>query len=110
MLLCFDPVKKAKDPQDCGRYQPNMSDGDKEKFRARHVKGSDERIEIRTSRFGSETVIAVYRNPKRKDPRWFSYDDHDSIRISSNSKMHLTFEDWKLLLQAVDEARHILGV
>ena len=109
MLLCFETPRKVKSSDQCGPYEPNMSTQDRIKFRAKHIKGADERIEIRTSQFGAETVIIIYKNQKTSG-QYFHYDDHLNIRMSSNSKMHFTLEDWAMLMQAVQEAREILGI
>ena len=97
MLLTFESSKEA------------LSPNDKLKFRAKHVKGADERVEIRTSLFGAETLIIVYKNQKRQSEKWFSYDDHLDIRMSANGKLHFTFEEWTQLQQAVAEAAGILN-
>ena len=94
MVLCFD------------KDVPNK---DKTKLWAKHIRGADERIEIRTSQFGAETVIIVYKHRKLTHDSYMAYGDHWDVRISTNGKMHFSFNDWQLLNQAVEEARVILG-
>lgn len=108
-LLYFESVKKIRPAGDSAPYESNISEQDRLKFRAKHIKGADERVEIRTGQFGSETLVIVCKNAKHHG-RYFAYDDHENIRISANGKMHFTFNDFALLNQAVQEARAVLGV
>lgn len=118
-VLSFDNPKKTRSTEehnklhssDCevsGTYVPNMSEEDNLKWKAKHIKGKDERIEIRKS-LGAQVVIVVYKNVREGD--WQNgIEGHDNVRISANSKMHMTFEEYKEFTEAIKEAMEILGV
>jgi hypothetical protein len=58
-----------------GTYVPNMSEEDKNKWKAKHIKGDDERIEIRKSFNGVQILIVVFKkefNPPK--PEFPEYD------------------------------------
>jgi len=121
-ILSFDKPQKLRSTEEhskmyssCtgipGTYVPNMSKTDMERWKAKHIKGKDERIEIRKTLQGTQVVIVVY-----KDIREDSYDSkgwkpgHDNIQISANGKIQMTFQEWNELMMAVQEAKNILEV
>jgi hypothetical protein len=142
-LLSFDKPKKARSTEehnkmfssDCGvagTYVPNMSKEDELKWKAKHIKGDEERVEIRKEFGGANLVIIVYKNPynppfpdspsmkKYNTPEYEKeykryqeglkeyYKKHNQIKISSNGSMDITWEDWWELQDAVKEAFEIL--
>jgi hypothetical protein len=73
MLLSFEQPKKIRPTKEhnemyssdsgvAGTYVPNMSDEDRKRWKGKHIKGEDERIEIRKSLSGVQLLIVVYKN------------------------------------------------
>jgi hypothetical protein len=116
-----------------GTYVPNMSDVDMNKWKAKHITGDDERIEIRKTFNGVQLLIIVYKKlyqpPKpsfpeydggSKDFYWeqaniFNSQDckryakrHNGIKISMNGKLDLTFNNFGDIQEVVREAIEIL--
>lgn len=103
MILSFDKPKKLRssnahaemyssDTGIAGTYVPNMSETDKVKWKAKRIKGSDPRVEIRKTLLnGYAQVLLVVRA--------------DSITMSANGKMIWTNPLWEDLNKAVMEAR-----
>jgi hypothetical protein len=118
-ILSFEEPKKVRDTKehnemymsDCnvaGTYVPNMSEEDRLKWKAKHIKGSDERIEIKKGFGGTQVVIVVYKNIVKGN--WQErIEGHDNVRISVNSKIHMTFEEYEEFKQAIDEAKALLS-
>ena len=132
MILDFDKPKKIRSTKEhnemfqsdtdvTGTYVPNMSKKDMAKWKAKHIKGEDERIEIRKT-LDSQLLIIVYKNPynpkypksdtsfeeyKTQQKEWQK--SHLDIRISMNGPCQLSFIDWNDLMGAVWEANEILG-
>jgi hypothetical protein len=92
-----------------GTYVPNMSNEDMKKWKAKHIKGEDERIEIRKSFGGAQALIIVYKKSKKGDWR-NRVEGHEHVRISANNKIHMTFDEFNEFLEAMDEAFDILGI
>lgn len=118
-----------------GTYVPNMSEEDAKKFRAKHIKGTDERIEIRVEIGGANVNIFVYKAPSTiKCPDYkkiitASYGDlgykqqyqeyeklrkkyadrHEFIRISMNGKINLSTKEFESIQLAIQEAKDILN-
>ena len=142
-LLSFDKPKKVRTTEehnkmfssDCGvagTYVPNMSKEDELKWKAKHIKGDDERVEIRKEFGGANLVVIVYKNQynppfpdspsmkKYNTPEYEKeykryrerlkkyYTKHNEIKISSNGTMDITWEDWRELQDAIKEAFEIL--
>lgn len=88
-----------------GVYVPNMKREDMLKWKAKHIKGDNERVEIRKTVHGignyAQMMIVVYKNHEGKGPE---------IVISSNGKMGFNLQIWKELETAIQEARDILEV
>ena len=128
MILSFDKPKKNRSTEEhnemfvsdsgiAGTYVPNMSDEDTKKFKAKHIKGDDERVEIRVCIGGVNCNIFVFK--KIFDPPYPSYTKsnndfnvwrrrHNHIKFSVNGKMDITFEEWNKINQAIEEAKELL--
>ena len=110
-----------------------MSEEDDLKWKAKHIKGDHERIEIRKLMGGTNLCIIVYKkafNPRKpvfpeydgggRDWYWkqanvfFNADcaaynkRHLDIRMSTNGKLNMTWVDWCNLNTAVTQAITIL--
>lgn len=125
-LLCFDKPKKVRSTEEhdnmfqsdsgvAGTYVPNMSKADTEKWKAKHIRGKDERIEIRKTINGVNLLVIVYKH--RKDVKWNEggltdlkeyYSRHQDIQMSMNGKLDMTYDNWFDLQQAIREAIEIL--
>ena len=108
-ILSFEKPAKARDFKthtkmysSSGTYVPNMSEADMEKWKAKHVKGANERVEIRKTVNGTQMLIIVYK--ERRD----GVDHHENVQISTNGKIQLSFTKWQEMTQAIEEARAIL--
>ena len=112
-ILSFDKPAKARDFKThakmysssadiAGTYVPNMSRADMEKWKAKHVKGANERVEIRKTVNGTQMLIIVYK--ERRD----GVDHHENVQISANGKIQLSFAEWQEMTQAIEEAKEIL--
>lgn len=144
MILSFDKPKKIRSTEehnkmyssDCGvagTYVPNMSEDDRLKWKAKHIKGNDERIEIRKELGGANLLVVVYKDsyippcPKYPDVRYNhpDYDklyseykekerdyrnSHNEIKISTNGKMDISWKGWEELQQAILEAKMLMNV
>ena len=119
-----------------GTYVPNMSKEDEKKFKAKHIRGDHERIEIRVTLGGANVNIFVFKNKYFPDfPDWPDYDEyfkgmddpayiearkvyyekeknfknsHNEIMISTNGKIAISFEQMGMINEAIEEARQIL--
>jgi hypothetical protein len=83
-----------------GVYTSNMSTTDMEKWKAKHIKGSDPRIEIRKTM--SSQVLIVVRNITGEE---FG---HEAVKITTNGPIYMSFEQAEELQQAIQEAKEIL--
>lgn len=125
MILDFDAPKKImkeeerreKYSSDCsvpGTYVPNMSKADNYKWKGKHIKGIDERIEIRKCVMGVQLLCIVYKDEERYEKETNEYYSrekliHNKIHLSANGKMCLTSKDWSELNEAIKEAVDILN-
>lgn len=143
-LLSFDKPKKLRSTEkhnamyssDCGvpgTFVPNMSKEDRLKWKAKHIKGDDERIEIRKDLGGANVLIVVYKNPfhppcpkypdlrygdKGYDKAYKEYEEkqklywasHNDIKISTNGKIDTSWKSWQELFDAVLEAKMLMNV
>jgi len=117
-ILSFEIPKKVMSEEerqkrgssDCGipgTYLQNMSEEDMDKWKAKHIKGQDERVEIKKNFGGTQAVIVVYKGCQEGNWREkISY--HENIQISANSKIHMSFDLWNEFQQAIAEAYKIL--
>jgi hypothetical protein len=138
MILSFEKPKKVRSTEehnnlfssDCGvagTFVPNMSKKDELKWRAKHIGGEDERVEIRKTLGGAQVLIVVFKNPyhppypkypetrytdsayhvnlgkyKEKQKEW--YKRHENIKLSMNGKIDMTLNDYNELSLAIQEA------
>ena len=91
-----------------GTYVPNMSHADRLKWKAKHIKGKDERIEIRTEEPGVNLLVIVYKKPRFHYQNKYHEQTHQ-IRMSMNGTSVWTMNQWKDLETAVQEAKEILS-
>lgn len=90
-----------------GTYVPNLSKADMKKWKAKHIRGKDERIEIRKSINGAQMLIVVYKS--RQEGDWHAgIHSHENVQISANGKIQLAFADWQEMAQAIEEAKALL--
>jgi hypothetical protein len=121
-LIDFDKPKKVRSSEDhnqmhssdsgvAGTYVPNMSDEDRKKWKGKHIKGTDERIEIRKTISGVQLLIVVYKDVrfthwKVNQEEW--YKNHNNVRLSMNGKLDMTFAEYDELTKVVEEAKILL--
>ncbi len=97
-----------------GTFVPNMSKEDMNLWKAKHIKGDDERIEIRKTLDGVQLLIVIYK--KSKVVKWnkgnCNHDEynkrHGNVRMSMNGKLDMSMDDYWDLTEAVKEAMEIL--
>ena len=96
-----DWKKKSFDGGPDGGYVPNMSKEDRLKWKAKHIKGSDPRVEIRKTFADTcaQTLIVVRKKATDKD---------SELMISTNGKIGMSVGDWFDFNEAVKEAIEIL--
>jgi hypothetical protein len=123
-ILDFVKVNKIKSTEEHNReysndsgiaYVPNMSEEDQKKFKAKHISGEDERVEIRvTMGKGTNILIIVYKYPKKVEWKSSNYKEwaknHNNIQISMNGKLDMTFDELKNINQAITEAKQLLKI
>jgi len=131
-ILCFDVPKKIRTTEEHnkmfmsdsgvnGTYVPNMSKDDMLKWKAKHIKGEHERIEIRKTFKGTQLLIIVYKKeflpPYPKAPRNSEegkkeiYDwnnRHEKVVISMNGKLSLSLAEVTEMHSAITEAVYML--
>lgn len=121
-LIDFNKPKKIRSTEEhnqmyssdsgiAGTYVPNMSKADREKWKGNHIKGTEERIEIRKTFHGVQLLIVVYKKISFTD--WHVNRDawrtnHNNVRISMNGKLDLTFDEYDELTEVVAEAKELL--
>jgi hypothetical protein len=142
-ILNFEKPKKVRSTEehndlfssDSGiaeTFVSNMSKEDRYKWKAKHISGNDERVEIRKTLSGSQVLIIVYKNPyhppkpkypetrytdsayhvniakyHEKEKEW--YKRHETIKISMNGKVDLTLEEYSELKGAIMEAQMLMS-
>jgi len=122
-LLSFEKPKKVNttekhngsyqsDSGIAGTYVQNMSEEDKNRWKAKHIKGEDERIEIRKTIDGVQLLVVVYR---KENPVKYNHMDiqawrkrHQNVQMSMNGKLDMTWDNFWDLQEAVKEAFEIL--
>ncbi len=144
MILDFDKPKKVRTTEDhnnlfssdsgvAGTFVPNMSKEDMKKWKAKHIGGDDERIEIRKTLGGSQVLIVVYKDsyhppyPKYPDTKYSDsayhvnlakykekqkewYKRHEEIKLSMNGKVDMTFEEYAEMREAITEAKMLMNI
>jgi hypothetical protein len=104
-------LKITADSAPLGVYTPNMSKKDMLKWKAKHIKGKDERVEIRKSFhhtngkkypdhvvYSAQMVMII-----RKEAN-----DQPQVLISTNGKIGMSLETWLDTEAAVKEAFAVL--
>lgn len=100
-ILSFDTPKRLRTTEehngsyqsDCGipgTYVPNMSKEDMLKWNAKHIKGTDERIEIRKTVNSVQMVVKVFKS--------------GNIEMSANGKLCFDFRIYGEFNSAINEA------
>ena len=93
-------------------YIPNMSDEDCYKFKGKHIKGEDERIEIRKTFNSVQLLIVVFKDSKIVEYKSSNLKEyrkrHSEIQISMNGKLDITLEDYFDINEVITEAIEIL--
>ena len=79
-----------------GTYAPNMSLEDRLRWKAKRVRGSDPRIEIRKGTTAGSLLLMVVRP--------------NTVTLSMNNKVVLTDTDWEALCRAREEAVAVLAL
>jgi len=88
--------KQSFDGGPAGGYVPNMSYLDRLKWKAKHINGDDQRVEIRkTFEETGAQVLAIVRKSSK---------DRPELTISTNSKIGMSLSDWFDFNEAVKEA------
>jgi hypothetical protein len=116
-LLDFNKPKKVSSTEDHNReyrsdagidgtYVQNMNQDDMVKWKAKHIKGDDERIEIRKTLGGVQLVAVVYKRRRQtENADWRDrMTDHNDVKLSMNGKLDMTWDEWWELQDAVKEA------
>jgi hypothetical protein len=87
-----------------GVYTPNMTDEDKERWKAKLIKGKDARIEIRKCFMGlgyyAQVCIIVYKQTS---------EEFADVVISTNGKIGASFQQIEEMHQVINEAKTILN-
>ena len=125
MILNFEKPKKIRSTQEHnnmfssdsgvdGTYVPNMSEKDKLSWKAKHITGDHERVEIRKTVNGTQLLIIVYKkeNPVKYDykkPQEYKH-RHQNVCMSMNGKLDMTTKDYFEMIQAIKEASDILQI
>jgi len=122
-VLDFEKSKKVRTTEEhnemfssdsgvAGTYVPNMSKEDMNKWKAKHITGEEERVEIRKTIEGVQLVIIVYKKARpvkwnyKKQDEWNKR--HQDVRMSMNGKLDLTWDDFWDMQEAVKEALEIM--
>lgn len=144
MILNFEQPKRLRSTEKhnemyssdsgiAGTYVPNMSEEDKNKWKAKRIGGEDERIEIRKTINGVQLLIVVHKHPYHpKQPKYptdvrdaemrtkFSeagayaktraewHKRHEDIQISMNGKLDMTYDQYVEMDTAIKEALMLL--
>jgi len=120
-ILNFDIPKKVRstkkhnemhqsDSGIAGTYVQNMSKEDMDVWKAKHIKGDDERIEIRKTINGVQLLIVVFKKSyKTISNNWRDKSkDHNDVRISMNGKLDMTYSEYYDMYEGIREATEIL--
>jgi len=120
MILSFEKPKKIRSTENhnemnmsdsgvAGTYVSNMSDADKKRFKAKHIKGNDERVEIRVQMNGVNILIKVFKNKKETKGDWRERaKDNSDMQMSMNGKLDITLDEWVLINDSIYEAKCLL--
>lgn len=114
-------VEKWKEISACGQppgvYTPNMSQEDRERWKAKLVghKAGRPHVEIRKTIKGVQLFLLVslgggykYRGFEPTKDRWGRSTVGINVHLSLNGSAQLTFDEWNEMRQAVEEAKAVL--
>ena len=120
-ILNFDTPKKLRSTEKhnemfqsdsgiAGTYVSNMSNEDLGVWKDKHIKGKDERIEIRKTINSVQLLVVVYKKSTiTKSKNWRDRTkDHNDVRISMNGKLDMTYDEYYDMNEAIREATEIL--
>lgn len=104
-LLNFDVPKKINSEEehnrkyqsDCGAggtYVPNMSEEDMKRWKCKHVKGDNERVELRKSFCPVNLVVIIYKN--------------EEVKMSMNGKLEVSFDEFCEISEIAKEAKEYM--
>jgi hypothetical protein len=121
-IIDFEKPKKVRSTEDhnqmhssdsgvAGTFVPNMSADDMKRWKGKHIKGDDERIEIRKTIGGVQLLIVVYKavrftHWKVDQKEW--YNNHNNVRISMNGKLDMTFTEYDEFTKVIEEVKNLL--
>jgi hypothetical protein len=123
MILNFDKPKKVYSKAEysrnfrssapaAGTYVPNMSDEDRERWKAKKILGKDPRIEIRKTVSGIDPSLrgrlfgnAAISNHHNCRAQILLIVRPDNVIMSGNGRMVFDTKTWKELQQIVEEAK-----
>ena len=94
------------DTEIAGTYVPNMSTKDMHRWKAKHIKGNNERIEVRKTIGGCQMLLVILKRPGSLR-RW---EDPHVMRLSANGTLKFNGKEVDEFIEAIAEARQILGV
>lgn len=123
-ILIFDKPKRAQ-KEFAGKYVPNMSKKSMDEWKAKHISGDDERIEIRKTISGFDPIIEQNRMKRGWGSSYNKANSKEytncsaqillivrkdgSIVMSANGRMALNYDTWIEMNLAVEEAKMILN-
>lgn len=126
MILSFAKPKKAMSNEDYasisadsappGVYTGNMSQADRLRWKAKLVgsRSGNHQIEIRTTEPGANLVVIVngaMPNVEKRKTSWRQRETEPfSIKLSANGPTFYDPDLWGRLMEAVQEARQVLGL
>lgn len=90
-----------------GTYVPNMTKEDMYMWKAKYIKGADERVEIRKTMSGSQLLIVVKREGGFTDN--YKRFGNATVKMSMNGPIYMTDADATDLQLAINEAKDILN-
>lgn len=107
-VLSWDKPKKLRSTEEhsrlhssdsgvAGTFVPNMSVEDNRRWKAKHIKGDDERVEIRKEFTGYKSWSQVLITVRS-----------DGFVMSMNGKTGMNNDTYEEFRQAIEEARHVL--
>jgi hypothetical protein len=122
--LYLEPPKKAMSVADWkemgfedgppGAYVPNVAEKDLDKFRAKlfYKKTEDVRIEIRTSRHGSQILVVVRPKPFLEKPKYEGARPvkAEQVKLTCNGPLQMSFAEWNDFNEAIKEAKELLTI
>jgi hypothetical protein len=122
-ILSFDKPKKVRSTEEhnkmhtsdsgvAGTYVPNMSKADELKWKGKHIKGDDERVEIRKTIEGTQLLVIVYKTARKVKYDWNHVDEwrkrHENVTISMNGKLSLSWVDYYEMIGVINEADELM--